>query len=244
MTAPGARSSTAERRGPSRWLLVRSRWIDRIAALLVAPFLAPLAAAIALVVRRRDGAPCTIRLARAGHLGAPFLMWKFRTMRAAAADGSAGGAVITSVADDRVTALGRTLRRWRLDELPQIVNVVSGDMALLGPRPETPSLVDLADPAWSAVLDVRPGITGPTQLVVEAWEADSLVGEGHEARYRDEILPVKLAVDRWYVEHSSPSLDLGVCWSMVERFVLGRADTWVQRRARVEVPETQRIPGP
>jgi len=165
-------------------------------------------------------------------------------MRAEASDGRALGAVLTAADDDRVTPTGRTLRRWRADELPQLINVVRGEMSLVGPRPETPSLVDLADPSWPAVLQVAPGITGPTQLVVEQWEVAPLTAGSHEDRYRDEILPVKLAVDEWYVRSATPLLDLQIAWSMVERFVLGRTDTSVQARVRREVPEAARVPQP
>lgn len=230
--------------GPSPWLRRRCRYVDRVLAALLVPVLGPLIATLAWVVRRRDGPPAMVALDRVGRGGATFGMWKLRTMRATAADGSAGGAVITAGADVRVTEVGHQLRRWRLDELPQLVNVIQGHMALLGPRPETPSLVDPSDPGWAAVLAVPPGITGPTQLVVEAWEAASLDGEGHEDRYRRDILPVKLAVDRWYVEQASPWIDVMVAASMVQRFVLGRADTWVQRRVRREVPETIEVPVP
>ncbi len=228
--------------GPTRWLLARTRFLDRLAALVLLPVLGPVAGALALVIRLRDGPPALIGLPRSGRDGVTFQMWKLRTMRAELTDGSSAGASITAAADARVTPLGWRLRRWRLDELPQLLNVISGDMGLLGPRPETPSLVEPLDPAWAAVLVVRPGITGATQLVVERWEAAVLEEGDAVARYRSDILPLKLAVDRWYVERSSPRLDLGIAWSMVERFVLGRDDTWVQRRVRREVPAAAALP--
>lgn len=232
------------RHGRSRWLAFRVAVVDRLAALLLVPILGPLAAVLAWMIRREGGPPSLIGLDRIGERGTTFRMWKLRTMRASDHDGSAGGAVITSVDDDRITAIGQHLRRWRLDELPQLANVLRGDMGLLGPRPETPTLVDETDPAWQAVLAVRPGITGPTQLVVERWEAATLAEGSQEARYRDDILPVKLAVDRWYVEQASPMIDGAVAWSMLERFVLGRSETLVERMVRSRVPEAQAVPRP
>lgn len=230
--------------GPSPWLAFRVRVIDRIVALVAGVVLAPVIGVLAWLVRREGGPPSVIGLPRVGADGRAFAMWKLRTMRPAADDGSAGGAVITANADDRITPIGRRLRRLRLDELPQVVNVVRGEMGLLGPRPETPSLVDPEDPQWAAVLSVRPGITGPTQLVVERWESETLAVGSQEDRYRTEILPVKLAVDRWYVEGASPAIDGAVAWSMVERFLLGRSETLVERLVRRQVPETVAVPRP
>jgi lipopolysaccharide/colanic/teichoic acid biosynthesis glycosyltransferase len=229
-------------RGPSGWLRLRTSCIDRLAALVLLPVLGPVAAVLAWRVRHHDGPPSMIGLDRVGRHGVPFRMWKLRSMRVEQPGGAAGGAVITSVDDDRVTPLGHRLRRWRLDELPNLVNVLRGDMGLVGPRPETPSLVDGDDPAWQAVLALRPGITGATQLVVERWESEVLEAGSQEQRYRDEILPVKLAVDRWYVERATPVTDLCIAWSMLERFVLGRAETAVERQVRREVPEAGRVP--
>ncbi len=229
--------------GPSTWIRLRSLVLDRVAALVLAPLLAPLIGVLGWRVHRSDGGPPLIGLARIGRDGVPFTMWKLRSMRPERVDGSSGGAVITASDDDRITPLGAVLRRWRLDELPQVWNVLRGDMGLLGPRPETPALVDVEDPRWQAVLAARPGITGPTQLVVERWEADRLHAGSQEDVYRDEILPLKLAVDRWYVERGTPLTDIQVAWSMVERFVLHRAGTWIDRVVRARVPEAAVVPG-
>jgi lipopolysaccharide/colanic/teichoic acid biosynthesis glycosyltransferase len=230
----GARSSS--------WLRFRSAYLDRAAAALALVAAAPVLAVLAALVRWRDGPPSLIKLQRVGAGGAPFDMWKLRTMRAVEVGGAAGGAAITAGNDPRITPTGAWLRRWRLDEVPQLVNVVRGEMALFGPRPETPALVDLADPGWQAVLGAPPGIAGATQLTVEAWEAASLHGEPHEDRYREEILPVKLAIDRWYVERATARIDLAVLTSMVERFLLGRADTRVQALVRRQVPAAAAVP--
>ncbi len=230
------------REGPTRWLRVRTVLLDRVVAVALLPLLGPLLAYLAWRVRRDDGPPSVIGLERVGASGVPFVMWKLRTMRVAGAGGSAGGAAITSSDDRRITPLGARFRRWRLDELPQVANVLRGDMGLLGPRPETPSLVDLDDPRWQVVLAARPGITGPTQLVAERWEAAVLDEGGHVDRYRTDVLPVKLAVDRWYVEGATPWVDVVVAWSMVQRFILGRSSTAVERLVRAQVPEVAVVP--
>ena len=104
-------------------------------------------------------------------------------------------------------------------------------MSLIGPRPETPEYVDADDPRWPAVLQAPPGIAGPTQLLVEEWEAEALTGPHAGDVYRDQVLPVKLAVDAWYVANASPRVDAAVVWSLVERFVLHRRITAIHRLA-------------
>ena len=154
----------------------------------------------------------------------------------------ATGSAITGAADARITTTGAWLRRWRIDELPQLWNVLRGEMGLLGPRPETPSMVDLDDPRWGAVVAVRPGVAGPTQLVVERWEADALTGVDPAASYAQDILPVKLAIDAWYVREASPWIDLQVLWSLLQRFVRRRDSTTIDRVVRAALPETAGIP--
>ncbi len=188
-----------------------SRTIDILVALSAFVLTAPLAglAAIAITVESRGGA--LFRARRMGRNGRPFTMLKLRSMVAET------GPRITAQDDARVTRVGRILRRVHLDEWPQLWNVLRGDMSLVGPRPEDPSLVDLADPRWQRVLSVRPGITGPTQLVFAACEGALLRGDGSQAstveietRYRRDVLPEKLASDLGYVDRRSLATDLAV----------------------------------
>lgn len=225
------------------WVRWRAGTLDRALAVLAGIVLSPVAAAIAAAIRVFDGPPVVISIPRSGRDGVVFGMWKFRTMRAAGPSGLAGGGAITAVGDDRITPIGHRLRSFRLDELPQLVNVAGGQMALIGPRPETPGLVD-DSPEWRAVLAGPPGITGPTQLLVHEWEASVLDGDQPEVRYQAEVLPVKLAVDRWYLEHAGPWVDALVAWSMVERFVGRRAETTIERRIRRQLPAAAAVPRP
>lgn len=216
--------------------------IDRIAAVALLPVLGPVVAVLVAWVLLREGRPALVALDRVGAEGQTFRMWKLRTMTVAGPGGSAGGSVITASSDHRVTATGRVLRRWRLDELPQLFNVIRGEMALLGPRPETPSLVDRRDPQWRAVLAIAPGVAGPTQLLVDRWEATVLAEGDAEVSYREVVLPVKLAADRWYVGGATPGRDLLVLWSMTQRFVLGRERTTIEAVLRAAVPEAAAVP--
>jgi lipopolysaccharide/colanic/teichoic acid biosynthesis glycosyltransferase len=142
-------------------------------------------------------------------------------MSIASDGGLAGGASLTTPRDDRITPIGRWIRALHLDELPQLYNVAAGDMSLLGPRPEAPDWVD-DSPAWQEVLAVRPGIAGPTQLIVAEWERELIAAASDGSAYVSDVLPVKLAIDAWYVRHASPRFDALVISSLVERVALRR----------------------
>jgi lipopolysaccharide/colanic/teichoic acid biosynthesis glycosyltransferase len=101
------------------------------------------------------------------------------------------------------------MRRYRIDELPQLLNVVKGEMSLVGPRPEDPSYADMSDPAHRRVFSAKPGITGLAQLAFHD-EADRLVGPDAERVYRDLLLPAKLKLDTEYLERQSMLLDLEI----------------------------------
>lgn len=177
-----------------------------------APILAGVAAAMRLSA---DRGPFLHRARRMGEGGRIIVVLKIRTM----AVGS-GGSPLTASDDPRVTRLGRSLRRYRIDELPQLVNVVKGEMSLVGPRPEDPAFVDLDDALHRKVFMAKPGITGLAQLQYHA-EAALLEGPGAEDRYRTEILPAKLRLDAEYLDHRSVWLDLRILVRTVGT-VLGR----------------------
>jgi lipopolysaccharide/colanic/teichoic acid biosynthesis glycosyltransferase len=201
----------------TRWLR-RRIILDRIVAAALCVVLSPVIALLALLVRRDRSGPVLITVPRVGKDGRDFRMWKLRTMRAERGDGRAAGSALTLADDERITPIGRRLRAYHLDELPQLYNVARGDMLLLGPRPETPEYVDLRNAVWREVLRVRPGIAGPTQLLVNRWE-QQLLGSRHDERvYVEDILPVKLEIDRWYIATASPGRDAMVGLSLLGRF--------------------------
>jgi lipopolysaccharide/colanic/teichoic acid biosynthesis glycosyltransferase len=172
------------------------------AAVLSLPLVVVLAALIMLDSR---GRPFYLA-GRLGVGGQPFRIYKLRTMRQDAA--SSGPAISTRI-DCRVTRLGGFLRRTRLDELPQLWNVVRGEMRLVGPRPEDPRFVDFRDPLHRLVFRAKPGITGPTQLAFAA-ESELLGSADPEEDYRTRILPAKVALDARYLHARSIGLDLWV----------------------------------
>ena len=224
----------------SVWLRVR-RPLDRLVAAALALLTAPFLLVLAWRIRRSDPGPGVVVVPRVGHDGCSFGMHKLRTMRADDGKGLAAGAPITSGSDPRITPIGRRLRRLRVDELPQLFDVAAGHMALVGPRPETPELVDPTDPRWIAVLRARPGIAGPTQLLVEEWETELLRGDDASNVYRDVVLPVKLAVDEWYVQRATLWTDVLVVVSLCQRFVFRNSGCAIERRIRSQVPEARLV---
>ncbi len=153
---------------------------------------------VALAIRCREGAPILFRQQRMGRHGHPFTILKFRTMRTPRpgdAEVSSGGT------DQRITPIGHALRRHRIDEWPQLWNVLLGDMSMVGPRPEVPRFVNLQDPQWKVVLQVRPGITGPDALAFKD-EGDLLSrSDDPESTYREDILPAKLKMQEGYARN-------------------------------------------
>jgi lipopolysaccharide/colanic/teichoic acid biosynthesis glycosyltransferase len=179
------------------------RAFDLVVSAILLVIACPLMAAIAMAILWDDGRPVLFRQRRAGRYGEPFTILKFRSMRM-----DRGGPEITSSGDDRVTRTGRFLRRYKLDELPQLWNVLWGEMSLVGPRPEVPRYVDPAEPAWRRVHRVRPGITDLATLVYRDEELILAGFPDPERGYLDTVLPAKLALNLEYLDRRSPSRDL------------------------------------
>jgi lipopolysaccharide/colanic/teichoic acid biosynthesis glycosyltransferase len=180
---------------------------------LAAPLLvvsAPLQIVVWLAVRLDSPGPSLYRAIRVGRDGQLFTLYKFRTMLVQAR----GGPAVTHASDSRITRLGAVLRRTRLDELPQLLNVLRGDMSLVGPRPEDPRFVALYDSAQRRVLTVRPGLTGRAQLTFLD-EAELLGHVDPEREYIRVVLPRKLEIDLQYVDSQSLLLDLHLIWATV-----------------------------
>jgi len=218
----------------SRYLRVRIVADRVIAALLLVPC-APVIAALGWLVRRHDGGPALIAVERIGRGGTTFRMWKLRSMRADTSTSRATGVSLTAEKDDRITPIGHKMRGAHPDELPQLLNVVRVEIALLGPRPEAPEYVNDTDPGWRAVLAAPPAIAGPTELAVGDWERDVITAAPDGSVYESEVLPVKVAIDRWYVEQATPAIDMRVVLGLVQRLV-GRTASAVIGPVRARVP--------
>lgn len=168
--------------------------------------LSPVLGAIAAAIRLDSPGPILFRATRSGRGGRPFTMYKFRSMVVRPAE---HGPKITTHADRRITRVGQILRPTRLDELPNLWNVLRGDMSLVGPRPEDPHYVELYSDDDRAVLSARPGVTSLASLLYRD-EERLLVGDGWERVYVEQVMPAKLAIDRAYVERQSLWLDLKI----------------------------------
>ena len=205
---------------PSPAIRPIKRLIDVLGAGLGLAGLAPVLAAIAAAVRLDSPGPILYRARRTGRGGAEFTMYKFRTMHARRAS---HGPLITPADDRRVTRVGRVLRRAKLDELPQLWNVLRGDMSLVGPRPEDPHYVALYSPEQRRVLEVRPGITSLAAIRYRD-EERLLQGPDWERTYVTQVMPAKLRIDLEYVERQSLWLDSRILWATARSVLPGTRD--------------------
>src|SRR5919201_4803887 len=172
------------------------------AALLVLVLPVLVIAALAIVLESRGGV--FYRCNRVGRRGVEFPMLKFRKMRVDAA-----GPALTAHDDERFTRVGRVLARTKVDELPQLWNVLKGQMSLVGPRPEDPRFVALHRADYAAILEITPGITGLCQLAF-AREAEILDGEDPVDDYVERLLPQKARLDRLYARNRTLAMDLRI----------------------------------
>jgi lipopolysaccharide/colanic/teichoic acid biosynthesis glycosyltransferase len=192
--------------------MIAKRCFDFLVAVILLLVLLPLLLLIALAVAVGSGPPVIYRAQRVGRGGKQFAMFKFRTMVA----GSAGPA-ITRESDPRITRVGAVLRRTKLDELLQLVNVLRGEMSLVGPRPEDPRFVAMYTPEQREVLTIRPGITSPAAIRYRHEEALLTTGadENFEEVYATTLMPAKLALDLDYAHRRNFWLDIALlCQSL------------------------------
>jgi lipopolysaccharide/colanic/teichoic acid biosynthesis glycosyltransferase len=182
------------------------RALDVVAAAAGLATTWPVLIAAAVAIKVDSPGPALYRGLRVGKDGRQFRIVKFRTMVAGA---DRIGPPLTGRGDMRVTRVGRLLRRFKLDELPQLLNVLRGEMSLVGPRPEHPHFVSLYSPEQRRVLDVRPGLTGPSS-VAYAHEETLLEGAGSEDVYVRRVMPSKLAIDLRYIEERTLATDLWI----------------------------------
>jgi len=180
-----------------------NRAFDLPVALLGLVVTAPVVLAAAVAVKLDSPGSAFYAGPRVGREGRPFRIHKLRTMRAG------DGPAITAGDDPRITRVGRFLRRTKIDELPQLFNVVKGEMSLVGPRPEDPDYVALYTAEQRRLLSVRPGITGPAALAFADEETILRGGDG-EKRYLEQVMPRKLALELSYLEGASFASDVGI----------------------------------
>jgi len=181
-------SSSTNTRSP-----IPARIVDCVLAAVGLIILSPVLCLISLIVWQ-GGLPVFFRQTRVGQNEKRFKLLKFRSMYP-----DSNGDFITASTDHRVTPIGKILRRYKLDELPQLWNVLKGDMSILGPRPEVPAFVDPQNPRWIKVLSVRPGITGVASLLLRNEEQILARVSDREEYYCSVLLPLKLWLETTYL---------------------------------------------
>ena len=179
---------------------------DRVMALLGLVFLSPILLFTAIVVRiDLPGEPVLFRQERVGKGGRLFTLVKFRTMFP-----GHGGDSISVSGESRITPIGAFLRRYKLNELPELWNVLKGDMSFVGPRPDVPGYADQLQGPDREILRLRPGITGPATLKYRN-EEELLAGVDDPRSYNDEVLfPDKVRINRYYLHHYSFLMDIKI----------------------------------
>ena len=198
------------------------RLFDLTIATLLLLALLPLLLLVALAVRLDSPGPVLFRQQRVGRHGRPFAIHKFRTMQVATTASAANAPQVTVGLDPRITRIGRLLRHYRLDELPQLVDVLLGDMSLVGPRPEVPRYVAHYPAHLKAlVLSVRPGLTDPAALAHIDEAGELAAAANPERHYIDQILPRKLAMQAEYAARATLASDLALLWRTL-RVLLAR----------------------
>jgi lipopolysaccharide/colanic/teichoic acid biosynthesis glycosyltransferase len=191
-------------RGPYRYF---KRVLDLTAATIGLAAMSPILASIAILIKLDSDGPVLFGHERIGLGGRKFKTWKFRTMAHSEAN---AGPQITSAGDTRVTRVGRILRKTKMDEVPQLLNVLIGDMSLVGPRPEVEEYVNLFADDYSLLLTVRPGITDEASIAFR--NEEEILGNAVDAErtYREHIAPRKIRLYLSYLDEMSFSKDLSI----------------------------------
>lgn len=182
------------------------RTLDVTASGVGLVLLSPVFLAAAIAVWLDSKGPIFYVQQRVGRNFVPFGIIKFRTM---VSDADRQGSQITASGDARITRVGRILRKTKVDELPQLINIVRGEMSLVGPRPEVPKYVEKFREDYAYILSVRPGVTDPASIKYRN-ESAHFVGDDHEREYVERILPDKIALARKYVAEATFLGDLGL----------------------------------
>lgn len=192
------------------------RCFDIFFSLLGISFLLLLFLFVAIAIKCSSKGPVLFKQERVGKDGKVFKIWKFRSM---VVNAEAKGMQITTDGDSRITKVGKFIRKTKIDELPQLFNVLSGKMSFVGPRPEVPKYVAMYDEEQTKVLSVKPGITDLASIEFRN-ENDLLDGdEDPERKYIEEIMPAKLALNLKYIEKAGFFYDIGLIFKTVFKVI-------------------------
>ena len=193
------------------------RALDFGSSLLGLILISPVLVTLAILIKKEDGGPVFYRGVRVGRIGKPFRIIKFRTM---VVNAEKMGGPSTADDDPRITRAGKFIRKFKLDELPQLINVLKGEMSIVGPRPEVQMYVDMFTEEEKAILSVRPGITDWASI----WNPDEgaiLAGSPDpEKTYMEKIRPEKIRLQLKYVEEKSLWVDLKIILRTLKAVVM------------------------
>ena len=184
---------------------------DRLVSLIGLLFLWPVLLVVAVLIRcKMPGGPVFFKQERVGRYGRLFTMYKFRSMTV-----SHSGSSVSVAGEDRITPLGSKLRKYKLDELPELWNVLVGDMSFVGPRPDVPGYADLLTGNDRRILELRPGITGPASLKYRD-EEELLATVENPQEYNDTVIfPDKIRLNLYYLDHYSFFKDIQMIFCTV-----------------------------
>lgn len=184
---------------------------DRLAAFFGLLIIWPVLIIVAILIKiKMPGGPALFKQQRVGRHGRLFTMYKFRSMTVVHS-----GSSISVAGENRITPFGAKLRRYKIDELPELWNVLIGDMSFVGPRPDVPGYADALTGADREILDLQPGITGPASLKYRN-EEELLAKQADPLRYNDEVIfPDKVRINRYYLHHYSFLKDMQIIFCTV-----------------------------
>jgi len=191
------------------------RAFDIIFSLLVLAFFLPFGIIIAILILSSPGG-VFYRQERIGKNGIPFMLFKFRSMRT---NSDQSGSLTVGMKDSRITKIGVFIRKYKLDEFPQFINVLFGSMSVVGPRPEVKEFVDLYTEKQRKILEVKPGITDYASL--EYFNENEILAKSHDPKktYIEEVMPHKIMINQKYLSQPTLSHDLSIIAKTVKRIV-------------------------
>lgn len=223
---------------PSRRTMAVKRTLDIAGSALGLLFLLPVFAVVAIIIKLDAPGPIFFRQERVGLRGRPFRICKFRSMVVGAAR---AGTALTVRADARITRTGTFLRRSKLDELPQLINVLTGDMSIVGPRPEVPEFMKFYTPSQRAIiLSMRPGITDYAAILFRD-ESSLLDGKSDPVEvYRREIMPAKFSYYERYSREIGVLNDLRIILATILLLAMGQVPHWLGVEYRQLMPALPR----
>lgn len=192
------------------------RIIDFLLALIGIILLIPFFIIIAILIKKEDGGSIFFKQVRVGQYGKPFRIYKFRTM---VENAGKMGPQVTKGDDPRITKIGKFLRKYKLDELPQLINVLKGDMSLVGPRPEVPKYVEVYKEDYNEILKVKPGITDYATLEYVDEEEILKGANDVEKVYLEKVLPEKIKYYKKYINDISFLTDLKLILKTLKKII-------------------------